>query len=243
MRPLGTLSLLLFLVFVANGQAGTCVDPSGYYCVNCNDAEGRCSGDAECVGATGCACDDTYDAPADSRDNLGGVPRQHLCSDDKDEDTEPTSPLQDDGIELNESEVNLNRTSLTMIGAFFLSISGICCCIKHKRRTTGAEPSPAAWVSCLLIFFVAGPLGPCFMWAPFAIDACYRTRDGPQVGQRDQSSRDELQPVVALMVTQPITAVAVPSSHHGEPVTAVAVGDSWDGARGQPIVTGQVVRV
>ncbi len=152
-------------------------------------------------------------------------------------------------------EAAVNRTSLALLSAFIFSIAGIWCCIKHKRRTMNADPSPAAWVSCLLIFFFAGPLGPCLMWAPFAIDACYRTparNPVPHTGEHRQNARGGPQPVVAVAVTQPqpITAVAVPYSHpsmerlsqHGEAVTAVAVDDCWDTARGQPIVTGHVVR-
>ena len=143
-------------------------------------------------------------------------------------------------------DVGLNRASLTLLGAFILSIAGIGCCIKHKRRTFGGEPSPAAWVSCLLIFFFAGPLGPCFMWAPFAIDACYRTPNRGVIPptRRGQNPHAGPQTVFAVAVTQPepITAVAVPCSQpDGQPVTAVAVDNSWDSARGQPIVTGQVV--
>ena len=140
-------------------------------------------------------------------------------------------------------EDGVNMASLLLLGTFIFSISGIWCCIKHKRRTMGAEPSPAAWVSCLLIFFFAGPLGPCFMWAPFAIDACYRTPvRNPLPGQ---DPRGGPQPVVVVAATQlqPITAVAVPSSQqHGAPVTAVAVDDCWDHTQSQPIVTGHVVR-
>ena len=134
--------------------------------------------------------------------------------------------------------------SLTLLGAFILSVAGIWCCIKHKRRTFGGEPRPAAWVSCLLIFFFAGPLGPCFMWAPFALDACYRTPNRGVIPPTRRGQNGGPQPVFAVAVTQPepITAVAVPcSQQHGQPVAAVAVDDTCNNAGGQPIVTGQVV--
>eukprot|EP01043_Picozoa_sp_COSAG02_P077147 COSAG02_NODE_16742_length_1059_cov_1.017708_1_plen_222_part_00 len=184
------------------------------------------------TGATGCTCADGS-APDDYQPR-GFEATERLCTDIR-------SVSQRIGGEERDA---LNRASMTLLSAFIISIAGIWCCIKHKRRTMNAEPSPAAWVSCLLIFFFAGPLGPCFMWVPFAVDACYRTPVRGPMPHMDSGERR--QPVVAVAVTQPqpITAVAVPrgTQQPGEVVTAMAVDSSWDNARGQPIVTGHVVR-
>ena len=275
--PPPPLPLLLLLLCGAVGvvQAqrewhdGHCVSPDGLDCVNCDDEQGGCSDDRDwyfswlpfdiwhvhlfplsfvgwcpCVcstGGTGCTCADGL-APGDYASG-GFEATERLCT-----DIRSVQDLQRLGREERDA---FNEASMTLLSAFIFSVAGIWCCIKHKRRTTNAEPSPAAWVSCLLIFFFAGPLGPCLMWAPFAIDACYRTPGRTplhqmDIGERRQNARGGPQPVIAVAVTQPqpITAVAVPYGiqQHGESVTATAVDNSWDSVRGQPIVTGHVVR-
>ena len=237
--------LLVALLLPTPGRAGSCANPSGGACVNCDNAFGRCSFDADCRGSLGCACDGAAADPGlgSSANDYGGASVEQVCGQAR---TVPTGQYR-----APEEEVRSVTTLMMFVGTFMFSLSGVWCCIRHKRRTLDAEPSPAAWVSCLLIFFFAGPVGACFMWVPFALDACYRIpvpRARHAHGHRDGGQQQDHPPVLAMAVAQPqqqpITAVAVaeavPDQQH---VTAVVVsGESWDGTHGQPIVTGTVMR-
>lgn len=135
----------------------------------------------------------------------------------------------------------------------------------------GAEPTAVAWVSCLLIFLFAGPLGVCLMWLPFALDGCYKVQGAdPRVGQEMRQHRTATMhvygmqqpraggPVIAVAVAQPpqrpIQAVAVPMEAVASPsdgtggfgvaVTATPLDNPWQTSVGgnPPVVEGVAVR-
>ena len=123
---------------------------------------------------------------------------------------------------------------IVMFCAFFMiPMAGIFCCIKSKAQM-GAQPTPMAWLGCLLIFCFSGPL---FMWIPFVLDSCYNRANAnanvvittqqygqsyPGYGQAQPGYGQ--QPIMATAVAMPQPAMAQATAVAMPAATASATG-------------------
>lgn len=126
---------------------------------------------------------------------------------------------------------------LMVCAGFMIPMAGIFCCIKSKAQM-GAQPSPMAWIGCLLIFCFTGP---CFMWIPFVLDSCYQNANvnnnqfgnvvitTQQHGQAQPSYGQPQpgygqQPIMATAVAMPQPAMAQATAVAMPTATATATG-------------------
>lgn len=124
-----------------------------------------------------------------------------------------------------------------MCMGFAVPMAGIFYCIKSKREKGLGEPTPMAYLGCLLIFCFSGP---CFMWIPFVIDSCYQSRTnwnmtitqqtttvgagGGMYGNPSGGMPLQQQPIMATAVAVQPMATATAVSATAAPVTGAPPG-------------------